>query len=573
MQLHNTYTVIGAFGTVRAHNALASDFWQKAATHPHWAQFFMLSGEEGRYCVPATLSYVASDPATGDTLRAVYVAEANPPPARYTRVGLCYDERPESEMSAATLDITVAGEEVALSAEVYLTLSYENNVRFCGGDNPLVRQLLGCGNAGAPRIGWGNCDYPSLPFARTEYGLTFTETERTDGFGYRTAAPTYGYELVLYGDDAPLLRALRPLSYATLSCAEEVQDSSVVCDGLPESIYNMTVGSARPLILNTCRIPTAVLPVHRDCIRNMGVEGRVLSDPVGEYVAFVTASYVEVFRADPLAFTSCLRVPRDGEYAELCRGGALAMWSSANTLTIYEPDENGTYDSFTVSIPYGNARIVLRDGNSYHVAYRRSALFVRNSVTREGVTVVSQSRITASLFFMGRCGDAVMCCDSAVHVYTLDADLSAEYLCDELKTHRATRTMLGAGDCMAVVRESGNCLVYDLVHNKTLAPGEDLQANGRLAYNENGAYIYDYRNGLRKIEGAYDFGGITGACLAGNLLFAVCNGKLYCYYVFGTQTAVRIPAGHEGEVAFFNARNREWAGVGEGACFTVGAAS
>ncbi|MDE6399213.1 MAG: hypothetical protein K2L51_07820 [Clostridiales bacterium] len=575
MHIHNTYTITDARGTVRAHNALAADFWQKAAEHTRWAAYFALTDEEGASTfVAARLIFLQCDPSRGGTLYAKYTAEAECAQGRrLCAVSLCYAAQEGAQMSTAQIAYTGAGEEIAIAAVIGLEAELAENVCFCEGDNALVRRLLGCGEETDWRLGWGECAYPARVCTRTEELITEVLPARVaadeNGFTFTSAGETGGCELLLYAGEKAALRALRPVTYRVKSQYETVPaQNALLISNRPQSVYGVRLNDASLLQTDTCRVCERAAAVKKDYIRDLGAAGEVFADPAGEYAAFTTASYVEVYKADVLDLTLMLRVPRTTEHVFMCRGGALGLWS-ASELTIYEPNDEGEYDSFTVSVPSGNACLLVREGMRYHAAYRRTSAVYRLEITREGAKQLSLGRITSALFLLGRCGDAILIADKTLSVQRLDVDVSADFACSELSGRTATRVMSGVGDCFAVTRESGKTYVYDTVHNAVFEAEDGLCANGRLLYNTHAAYIYDYYHGVRKIEGDYDMSDATGACLAGDGLLVVRGGKLYIYYLSGTDIALRLPAGSAGKSAFYTVRESVLTGVGQPAAFAL----
>ena len=575
MYLQNTYRLQGKNGTVRAHNALASDFWQKAAEHTRWAAYFALTDTDGGHTfAPARLAFVQCDPSRGKTLYAKYVAATECAQGRKLQaLSLCYADQDGAQMSTAQIDYTGAGEEISLAAMICLEAELGENVCFCEGDNALVRRLLGCGEETQWRLGWGECAYPARVCTRTEelIGGILPAAVAADenGLAFASAGETGGCELMLYAGETAAVRALRPVTYRVASKYVPVPAENALRIGnRPDSVYGIRLDDAALLQTDICRIGEYAAAVKSDYIRDLGAAGEVFADPAGAYVAFVPASYAEVYKIDVLDLTLLLRVPKTTERVFMCRGGALGLWSS-DTLTIYEADEEGNYDSFSVSVPSGNACLLVREGTRYHAAYRRTSAVYRLEITREGAKQLYLGRVTSALFLLGRCGDAILIADKKLSVQRLDADVSADFACSELSGRTATRNMSGVGDCFAVTREAGKTYVYDTVHNTVFEAEDGLCANGRLLYNTQNAYVYDYYNGVRKIEGNYDMSNATGACLAGDGLLVVRDGKLYIYYLSGTDLALRMPAGSAGKTAFYTVRESVLTGVGQPAAFAV----
>ena len=256
--------------------------------------------------------------------------------------------------------------------------------------------------------------------------------------------------------------------------------------------------------------------------------GNVLSDPAGKYAAFYTDAYVDVYKVGE-PYTLALRVSRTTERVYLCSDGALGLWSE-QSLTIYEQDAQGVYSSFTVSLPRGNASILVREGTRYHAAYRRTSAVYRLEITREGANQLHLGRVTSALFLLGRCGDAIFYADKTLSVHLLDTEITDTYACTELSTRTATRNMSGTGDGYAVVRESDKTYLYDLCRNTVTEIESGTIANGRVLYNAQYVYLFDPDRGAVRIDDVCDVSeDCASVCLIGDSLLVSRSDGLYAY--------------------------------------------
>lgn len=574
MKLHNFYTVKSGGKTVTAFNSLATDFWQKAAQYPHWANYLALTADDGTMVsAAAELQFVNCDILHGGALRASYSAEVICGQKRYVRASLCCADDASGEMSGADIEIDGGGESAHISAVILLEVNAGDGVCVSAGNNPLLKRLLGCGGDTEFRIGWGECDYPARPCRRSEDligGIQPAEFAGQSGMHIRSINPTFGCEVMLYGGDDCVLRALRPYSVSAraVSATADEHRALLLADKPVESIYNISVGGEKMLRVDSCRVISSAVAAVDGKILNLGVDGEIKSDPAGEYLLLVTTGYAEVFKVDALDLTSVLKVTKTDEQAEICRGGSLALWGPT-ALTIYERNQSGEYESFVTSFPTGTNRIVVREGDRYHCAYRRSTAFYRYEVTKSSSRQAEQARITTTLFFAARCGDAIAFGDKTLKVKTIDVDLSADYDCTVLSTHTQTRTLCGTGNNFLLTREGGTGYVYDFIHNRIDTVNGEMTANGNLMYDNEYAYVYDHYNGMRKLEGSYSVAGASGVCIAGSGLWVLSAGKLYAYYLSGCGLAVLLPKGSEGKQVLLGVREREYEGVGKKAKFVI----
>ena len=575
MELHNYYTVRVGGRTHTAFNSLAEDFWLKAANFSRWANFLSLTAQDGtRVSAPAALEFLNCDCSRGGVLRASYRAEVICEQKRYVSAELCCEDGAAGVMSSAEIDVDGGGESAEITATIMLSAVAGEGVCLSAGNNPLIKRLLGCGDETEFEMGWGECDYPAVPCVRSSdlMGEILPADFVFDGnMNVSSRSPMQGCELVLYGGGESALRAVRPYTVSARSVAANIDSRrAVLLSEKPiESIYELTVDGTKSLRINSGVVAKAAFAAIEGKVRNLGADGEIKSDPDGEYIAFITTGYVEVYEVDVLDAECILRVERTDEEAEICRGGSLAMWNNSS-LVIHERAEDGTYSSFSTAFPASYDRVIVREGDRYHCGYRRSTAYYRFEVTRAGKRQLEQVRVTSALFFAGRCGDAIAYGDKKLYVKTIDTDISADYACAGLALTTQLRDECVAGENFVITEEGGVTKLYDLVHDRVDEIEKGLKVCGNLAFGNGSAYAYDYYNGMRKIEGNYRISGATGACLTRRGLWVLLGGKLYAYYLSGGGTAVLMPAGSAGKQAVIGVRERNYEGLGKKAKFIIG---
>lgn len=545
---------------------------------PCWAKVISLVSESGeRVSGEAKLVFVNAHPERGK-LRALYAASIDcPQGVKYTSVTLGRSET--DAIVSALVQFVGTGETTDVTVTVETEAEDEDGlVSFAAGDNPLCRRLLGCGKSGEITIEYGSCDYP--------YGVIRRDDLLVDGAGAATLAAadgkltvtsegsTGGCELIVSQDGEKILRAVRPTEYNVRSLSGKVGDKYALLLGdetrVADSVYNVRLAGNAMLKVDSHRVCDCVLDVGADGV-NLGVEGEIKSDPGEQYLAVVTASYAEVYKADAVKLTRLLRVPRTTEYVEMCRGGALVMWS-ADTLTVYEPDDEGAYTGFSVNLPRGAGRIVVREGVRYHALYCTGNDFYRYAFAR-GVPpkLLEHGEMSLPQFALSHCGDAIAILCDTLKVTTTDTDITGEYKKDALGGS-AYREYSGQGDYGAVYSQDGVCRLLDAVHGTvTELSGTGYTANGRLVYNGSCLYIFDFYNGHRKVNVPFDLSGASSVCLAGKGIFAVAGGKLHAYYCNGSKLAVRMPSDSAGKTVTATVREKIYKGIGEPVTITVSA--
>ncbi len=547
------YTVRGKTMRAAASGAAAENWARAAAASAHWANVLALVDSAGNRAVgKAVLSLADTSLAGGECARAVYGATVYCPAGRYVRVALCSDENGRAEVSAAAIDFTSVGEDTEITAETEVLLHMQTGMTLCGGADALVRRLLGCGDTAAWQVRWGRCAYPARMIARNGELMegSVPVLSQADGVVWKMTGNggVFGKEVFLFAGEKAALRAVRPWTENGRTVTATADGNALLLSEETERVTGVRADGVDVLRVDACRAFDCAYVVREENSMSLVGTGKMKSDPDGKYAALIGENFVQVYGADSLDLVPLLRVElAGGESVEICRGGSLAVWGSTQ-LTIYERDESGTYDSFSVTTQNGSERVIVREGERYHAAYRRSAIYFRLEVTRAGATVAEQVRVTTALFFAGRCGDAIVFGDRTLKARTLGGDVSGEFCCDGLGTRSVVRTQSGTGEGFAVCDEKGVTVVYDYVHNTTTEMSEQLTANGRLLIGTENIYIFDWAYGVRKLSGNADFSGVTDACAAGDGVFVLRGSTAEAYYGDGTGVAVRLPYGSAGKM-------------------------
>ena len=568
MNLHNSYTLTCGGRKATALNTVSENFLAVFAKNPAWAKFIALTETNGKRTEsPASLRFINADILAGGTLRAVYAAAFEVKEgAVYKEVSIVAEAGGEA-VSAAALSFTGSAEKITVTAVIELEVAYDGEILLTGGDNGLVRRLLGAGSAGEFALATGTSTYPLYPSLRSDLLQSEAETvtPQTEGKSLVLRGKTAmdGTELLLRYNDKTVLRALRPTVDKNTPLALTVENGAVcIKDRLVRLVTGVAVGGASITRYDSMQVSTHALQVGENTVA-VGVDGSVISDPGEEFMAIVTHAFVEVYEVDPQdgRVTSILRVPRENEQVSLCRGGSLTMWSS-EALTIYDRS-NREYSTRRIAIPVGSKSIVLREGILYHAATLREGTFYRYSVQGGSATLLESTVIdTPSRFLLGHCGDSVLYGSAKTFkVCSISIDYTADFACDTFSL--VSNLVETAGDFFVITSRLGVGTVFDFVRNTSYSVTSGSRANGRLIFRADKAiYIYDVANGLRVLEGEYDTAGLTSAVLAGGFLFTVTNGVVRRYYLSGRDVAIRLPVSANGKTCTLTVRHKEPQGDG-----------
>ena len=548
--VRNLYTVRLGSVTVGAYNNLTPGFLQRAMEDPAWARYFVIKKDSGQVvvCSPK-LESVNSDPSRG-IMRVTYTGEFDTERgAKYVRVSLCRENRLSGEMSGSDVEFTGDGERAYITAKLNITEAGESNVRFCSGDNPLARALLGCGKTATYKLSWGECDFPSKTCSRNIGSFrsvkTVSYSSAPSSLTFKSGTTGTGKEVVIFANDVAALRAVLPYTNYIRPVGEMVASGEMYkrfSHNIPEALLSMALDGDVMLAPEICPEYTRADELKADFGISLGYGGYVTSDPAGEYVGVVTNGYVDVYRADVPMLERVSRVKRTDEYVEVLRAGDVALWSKTK-LRIFSK-EDGDNPVFTMAVKNPTLRCVLRVGMYYHAMYDEGSTFKRIMVDEKGnvSTLETVTPNNKSGWFITRCGDRIAYGYNSLNVKSIMADESVNYRCDAISSSPTIRTVYGVGDCFLVCSEGGETKFYDFVANKcTSLPISPAKCLGKLVYGGGKVYTYSYGGGLSELECNEDLSGITSAALAGDGLYTVIDGKLRVFYLSRCALTLKLP--------------------------------
>lgn len=558
MQLHNTFTLRTCGKTQKAHNQLSEAFGAVFSACADWAQSLSLLCEDGtRVRAAAQLRFINADVCRGGELRAVYAA-AIPTQAgqTYTRVAL---GTADADVSVASVQVE-GGEEVYVTALILCTPTFSGDVYLVGGDNPLVRRLLGAGAPGEFAVASGTCDYPLQPAQRSAFGLdaeTVPAVLGEDGtLVLQGGSLRTDCECVLLYGGVPVLRAFSPTTIVSGMMTVKIQNCGVTLSGLNvDTISSVRVTTS--LVTNHTLLPSysRAYAVRGDTVA-VGAAGRVLGEPGEEYVGLVTHAEIEVYAVEKGVPRCVYRTPHNGEFVSLCRGGAVVLWSET-VFTVHQPDDDGNYAVYSVPLERGKTCAVQREGARYnagHVLYTAEYgdVFYRYCIdTTSGAAVVQDTPLTTYSavyprdnplhFTVGRCGDALLFGHTTPLCYSIDVNYSSQFACAAFTNKYDVVDASSEGAYVWLAHTETETHVYDLVRGEMYTLELGYEVCGRLLYKAGRPlYFCDFGKGLVELEGDFTTEGLTGAAIADGYLFTIADGIMRGYYLAGGDYTIRF---------------------------------
>lgn len=331
-------------------------------------------------------------------LYAVFTARLSDGEAAEGECGLTPYEDGSLLMNRVVLEKT---ETESVSAAVYIETAGEAN--FCGGENPLVRMLLGLDGFSAKT---GGPDGFELFAGKNYFDGNEPIYREADSYDYRTSAKAVLTEgalelsgrlsnseprenVFLYaGKPAVRWYNTRYNKLATYTRRADTRGELKEPDFFSADIFNVTM-DGQPISCGVGGVPRRM--GRRKLIRfRLGENPRFVCDAEGKYMAVATDTDVMLLRLAGNEPVISARLPRCGERVMVTSNGALALLGKE--LRIYEK-ETGYEESACKTYPLRDteqAAIVYERGK-YHLALYDGALLRRYALDG-GVTELGELR-------------------------------------------------------------------------------------------------------------------------------------------------------------------------------------
>lgn len=369
-------------------------------------------------CVKATeLAEYNTDPESGETF-AVFTARLTDDDLDEGQtvgaVGLSHSVTgaPLADFAAFTAVTKTHGEDIVIKAEIRLTVDGDS-VKLTGGDNALVRALLGIDGLGEAtfELAHGANYHKTAVMPRSSGGITertaASVTIGSDGLTFSGAFTSSPYEILLLMNGKVVLRGFVKTGAHVEKYTATLREnfSAEVANKHVTSVLNV-MSSGEP-VGNEYDFPRAG-SLTSDCPQiikgRLGKNARFLSESTGRYFAVRTDKEVAVYGADggtfellyKLAITDgAVVLTSDGGLMVAC--GCLCRYKFGSDGKVTRVDYDGVTDARDVAAVIeadGKADFMLVDGGS--VTYRRE--------TADGVTENVAVAEAADDYILGRSG-------------------------------------------------------------------------------------------------------------------------------------------------------------------------
>ena len=372
----------------------------------------------GIACVKATeLAEYNTDPESGETFAAFTARLTDDDLAEGRTVGAAglshsATGAPLADFAAFTAVTKTRGEDIVIKAEIRLVTDGDT-IKFTGGDNALVRALLGIDGLGNAtfELAHGTNYHETAIMPRSTGGITErTEASVTidaDGLTFSGAFTSSPYEIMLLMNGAVVMRGFVKTGAHVEKCTATLREnfSAEVAGKHVVSVLNILSGGEP--VGSEYDFPRAG-NLTSDCpqiIRGkLGKNARFLSESTGRYFAVRTDKDVTVYGASGGSFTPLYKLAITDGVTELLSDGGLMVANGrlcryklgsdgAVARVVYDGIANAT-DVAAVVDSSGKANFMLVDGGA--VTYRRE--------TADGATENIAVADAADDYILGRSG-------------------------------------------------------------------------------------------------------------------------------------------------------------------------
>lgn len=546
-KLHNTVRVRCGGKTLTASNEVTG-IAAALAQRKKYGAYVLLDGADGVRSQPAEVTEMNCDPRSQPyvTKTATFSGDAY----TFDSVGLSPDGI--VPVNAAFVGKTVKAEGAQAVVSVTICLEWEkNDASFCGGDNPLVRFLLGEGDLGDFRLASGRNFSPVGEFVRDD-GNFFAETQPQvtldeSGITLEAAFASEVYEAVALLDGVPVLRAgLRNANLEAKTGVQKVSASgtlyagnhiaqifNLVQNGTIISEYTVTEGltyAGNPIPLPVKISPNALLVADGDfCL-----------------AAAVSEREAALFALQNNEVTLCgqLRIEGDPSFVRLTRDGSLFDFTDNGLRRVFDAGIEAQVYALEKPSAY---QVVLDRSGAYHLAALYGRTLKRFKLTKNGAELVeSVALIGDNAYFLGKYDGATlsMCGKgNPSKVCTLEGTVSAaeDTLTDLMETFSPQNGKLD-GAMTVFTGDDGVAYVINYRDYDGVEGGEDgseVRFNGEVAFDNQLLYVVDLAtSAVYFMPYAYD-AAVTDAVRLGNyVLRSKSDGTADCLPLSGQGTCV-----------------------------------
>lgn len=334
MVLHNYFEISDGTVTRRFYNNMAGiiDSLKRGEKFSSCIRLFTTSG---RYTNLAKTDSANFDVLNGTLFikKSTFIADENMPEGtRVHSVSLC-SMSGQSINSATVKDITKGVGPLYVSAVLYLEVGAED-VFLCGGDNPLVRVLLGESVLeDSFKFCKGDVYHDNMPVYRqaelSGAGVVTTADISDSGISFSADLNGYPYEALLYYKDVPVMRRYG-FDIQSAMRSLRLDDNGVIYlgDG-SQSVLLLRYGSVTVKYTSIPRTKNVSKTAPKVCDYRLEKTTEVLSEPFGNYAALKGERFIKVISISQ----NDVRLNTDYTVAY---GGGRAMLATDGTLFVNE---------------------------------------------------------------------------------------------------------------------------------------------------------------------------------------------------------------------------------------------
>ncbi len=443
---------------------------------------------------------------------------------------------------------------------VFLSIGDSSDKVFAGGDDPLVRFLLGAfpiggnvyaaaGFTDAPN-GYLSADFPhGDPAAAT---ILFG----SDGLKIETQVDAAAKDAIIFMDGKPALRAnLRENARSETLIIPSATVFGDLCADIAyeyaQSVMYCSCGSTNHPDAMLVRAPERATKLKNALGFSVGKGAEIKTDETGEFAAIGGDGEIMLISGAGGLPKREFSVPRDrGDDFAVCRGGYLVR--IGEKITVFDLSGGATeYD-----LPGGEKNAVVRDGNYFHFA-RLSGSAVERFLLSSGtvsalpsLSVGADAKLFCSLFRIG------VASSDGCRLFNRSAGVGTEF--DFFRLPRLEELVSRAGGAenieirgeLAVLKENGSTVVACVRDDSefTLPSGAEAVPFGDWVVYDGGVMLFD--RGKRKLRSVSGFcgGDIVAAGRVGDHLITVDkDGFGAAHYLSGGKTFLYCPTATAGD--------------------------
>lgn len=524
-----------------------------------YAKYIVFGGGETFIAKKATTEAVNADICRGGDLRAEYSAALGADECigeTIDFIGLSADGSALACRADIAPVIKESGKPLSASVSVTLNVSEDSDKVLCGGENPVIKFLLGAASLSDNVCAAdGDADFYNEYYSR-DFLQDNTHSALlsfgTDGITFETQASAQKNETVVFVGGAPALRTYLHGSGTEMLAASGLLVSGDGCAplplGKPEKLVRCSSGSQNFADASIVRVPKKLFEIQNALGFFVGAGAEIKTDELGEFAAIGGKREITFIRGGKSMPEYLFSVPREsGDDFAVCRGGYLLRIGEKTT--VFDVSGSGTeYD-----VSRGESNAATNVGGAVYLARASGGKIERFLLARGEVTALPTVELGGKIGLFRSMSRIGAVSNGACYLFNgyagVDTDVEnfRSPRLESLVSRAGGADKITLGDGVAEFSENGKTVLAAIWEDDEFSIGGEATLFGDFAVGGGKIVFFDRGNRALGFSDGFDVKDVTGACKLGDFfVFLFGDGAVKTYYAESGGAFIYCPSAAAG---------------------------